>query len=62
MLTASSPEILRMILGNARWTLNFSHFILSEIFDLADDFESVFTDQEAFTQKRMDIKPLATVS
>lgn len=51
-----------MILGNARWTLQFSHFILSEIFDLADDFESVFTDQEAFTQKRMDIRLLATIS
>lgn len=45
------PEILRMILGNTKWTLDFDHFILSEIFDLADEFESVFTDQEAFTQK-----------
>lgn len=51
-----------MILGNARWTLNFSHFILNEIFDLADEFENVFTDQEAFAQKRMDIKPPATAS
>lgn len=48
---AHDPEILRMILGNARWTLDFSHFVLSEAFDLADEFESVFNDQEAFTQK-----------
>jgi len=41
-----------MILGNTKWTLDFDHFILSEIFDLADEFEGVFTDQEAFTQKR----------
>lgn len=45
-------EILRMILGNAKWTLDFSHFVLSEILDLAADFEDVFNDQEAFTQKR----------
>ena len=40
-----------MNLGNTKWTLDFSHFILSEIFDLADNFESVLNDQEAFTQK-----------
>ncbi|KAJ5098862.1 Mediator complex subunit Med16 [Penicillium argentinense] len=48
---AHDPEILRMILGNAKWTLDFSHWVLSEVFDLADEFESVFNDQEAFTQK-----------
>lgn len=41
-----------MILGNAKWTLDFSHFVLSEILDLAAEFEDVFNDQEAFTQKR----------
>lgn len=41
-----------MILGNTRWTLDFSHFVLSEAFDLADEFESVLNDQEAFTLKR----------
>lgn len=51
-------EILRMILGNTRWTLDFSHFVLSEAFDLADEFESVFNDQEAFTQKRNNPIPL----
>ncbi|KAJ5995590.1 Mediator complex subunit Med16 [Penicillium waksmanii] len=48
---AYDPEILRMILGNAKWTLDFSHFVLSEILDLAAEFEDVFNDQEAFTQK-----------
>lgn len=41
-----------MVLGNTKWTLDFSHFILNEIFDLADEFEDVFNDPEAFTQKR----------
>lgn len=41
-----------MILGNAKWTLSFLHFILCEIFELADDFQNDFTDQEAFTRKR----------
>ncbi|KAJ6112846.1 hypothetical protein N7512_008170 [Penicillium capsulatum] len=43
-------KILRVILGNAKWGLSFSHFVLGEIFDLADDFDDL-TDQEAFTQK-----------
>ncbi|OQD89518.1 hypothetical protein PENANT_c002G09063 [Penicillium antarcticum] len=45
------PDVLRLVLGNAKWTLDFSHWLLNEIFDMADDFESVFNDQEAFTQK-----------
>lgn len=54
-------DILRMILGNARWSLSFLHFILSEIFDLAEDFESGPNDQEAFTQKRTCIEPSSLV-
>ncbi|OQE94703.1 hypothetical protein PENNAL_c0003G03368 [Penicillium nalgiovense] len=30
---------------------DFSHFLLNEIFDMADEFEGVFNDPEAFTQK-----------
>lgn len=41
-----------MILGNAKWTLSLLHFILSEIFDLTDDFQDDFSDQEAFNRKR----------
>lgn len=52
MATHHVLEILRVILGNAKWGLDFSHFVLNEIFDLADEFDDL-TDQEAFTQKRM---------
>jgi mediator of RNA polymerase II transcription subunit 16 len=41
-----------MVLGNTRWALDFSLYLLNELFDLADEFESVASDQEAFTQKR----------
>lgn len=41
-----------MVLGNTKWSLDFLHYLLIEIFDLADDFEGVSNDQEAFTQKR----------
>lgn len=40
-----------MVLGNTRWALDFTQYILNEIFDLADDFESILSDQEAFSQK-----------
>ncbi len=40
-----------MVLGNTKWTLDFSHYLLNEVFDMADEFEDVFDDPEAFTQK-----------
>lgn len=42
-----------MVLGNTKWALDFSHYILDQLFDIADDFESTFSDQEAFAQKGM---------
>lgn len=43
--------MLRMILGNTKWALGFANYILDELFDLQDEFQSVFSDQEAFAQK-----------
>jgi mediator of RNA polymerase II transcription subunit 16 len=40
-----------MVLGNTKWTLDFSHFLLNEVFDMADEFQGVLNDPEAFTQK-----------
>lgn len=40
-----------MILGNTKWALGFANYILDELFDLQDEFQSVFSDQEAFAQK-----------
>ncbi|KAL4893963.1 mediator complex, subunit Med16 [Aspergillus ambiguus] len=45
------PEALRILLGNTKWALDFLHYILNELLDLADEFESVSSDQEAFAQK-----------
>ena len=61
-------DVLRMVLGNTRWALGFTQYILNEIFDLADDFESILSDQEAFSQKCMStlydylIEPITNVS
>ncbi|OJK00380.1 hypothetical protein ASPACDRAFT_1868972 [Aspergillus aculeatus ATCC 16872] len=45
------PDVLRMVLGNTKWALDFSLYILHELFNLADEFEDVSSDQEAFNQK-----------
>ncbi|PWY81960.1 mediator of RNA polymerase II transcription subunit 16 [Aspergillus heteromorphus CBS 117.55] len=45
------PDVLRMMLGNTKWALDFCLYILNELFDLADEFESLSNDQEAFNQK-----------
>ncbi|KKK26961.1 mediator of RNA polymerase II transcription subunit 16 [Aspergillus rambellii] len=45
------PDVLRMVLGNTKWALDFASYILNELFDLADEFEGLSSDQEAFTQK-----------
>lgn len=50
-LLIETKDVLRMVLGNTKWTLDFSHFLLNEIFDMADEFEDVYHDPEAFTQK-----------
>ncbi|GCB22497.1 mediator of RNA polymerase II transcription subunit 16 [Aspergillus awamori] len=55
------PDVLRMMLGNTRWALDFSLYILNELFDLADDFESVSADQEAFSQKLKTTNSLALI-
>ncbi|KAJ5898231.1 Mediator complex subunit Med16 [Penicillium tannophilum] len=58
---AHDPEILQMLLGNIKWVLDFTHFILSEAFDLADEFDALFTDQEAFTQKLKTVNSVSLV-
>lgn len=50
-LLIETKDVLRVVLGNTKWTLDFSHFLLNEIFDMADEFEDVYHDPEAFTQK-----------
>lgn len=40
-----------MVLGNTKWTLDFLHYTLNGLFDLADEFEDVLKDHDAFTQK-----------
>jgi mediator of RNA polymerase II transcription subunit 16, fungi type len=49
-----------MVLGNAKWVLDLTYYVLDEVFDLADEFESVFSDQEAFAQKG-EIIPFVTL-
>lgn len=44
-------DVLRMVLGNTKWALDFSQYILNEIFDLVDEFGSIISDQEALAQK-----------
>lgn len=50
-LTPNPKEVLRMILGNTKWVLDFYHFIVDELFDLTEEFEPVFSDSEALAQK-----------
>ncbi|KAI9928807.1 hypothetical protein ASPWEDRAFT_127770 [Aspergillus wentii DTO 134E9] len=51
MAEPHDPDVLRMVLGNTKWALDFSQYIMNEIFDLADEFEGVLNDQEALSQK-----------
>ena len=50
-VTYGVEEVLRMVLGNTKWVLDFLHYILNEMLGLADELEPVFSDQEAFAQK-----------
>ncbi|KAL3480222.1 mediator of RNA polymerase II transcription subunit 16 [Aspergillus californicus] len=55
------PDVVRMVLGNTKWALDFSLYIMNEIFDLADDFECVSADPEAFNQKLKSTSSLALI-
>ncbi|PKY07581.1 mediator of RNA polymerase II transcription subunit 16 [Aspergillus campestris IBT 28561] len=45
------PDVLRTVLGNTRWALDFSHYLLNELFELADELEGVASDPETLSQK-----------
>lgn len=40
-----------MVHGNVRWALDFSHYILDGLFELADELQPYFNDKETFAQK-----------
>lgn len=44
------PDVLRMVFGNTKWALEFLHYILNGLFDLADDLENTFNNPEVFAQ------------
>lgn len=39
-----------MVFGNTKWALEFLHYILNGLFDLADDLENTFNNPEVFAQ------------
>ncbi|KAI9368032.1 mediator complex, subunit Med16 [Aspergillus egyptiacus] len=45
------PDVLRIVLGNTKWALDFCLYIMNEVFELADEFAGVSPDQESFNQK-----------
>jgi mediator of RNA polymerase II transcription subunit 16, fungi type len=40
-----------MVQGNTKWALDFTQYILDDLFTLAKEFEPILDDQEAFSQK-----------
>ncbi|KAF7594100.1 mediator complex subunit [Aspergillus hancockii] len=44
-------DAIRILLGNTKWALDLLHYVLNDILDLADDLESLLSDQETFAQK-----------
>lgn len=50
-LTFCASDVLRMVHGNVKWALDLILYILDDLFQLAQEFEPVLDDQEAFAQK-----------
>jgi mediator of RNA polymerase II transcription subunit 16, fungi type len=40
-----------MVYGNTKWALDFTQYLLDDLFALAKEFEPVLDDQEALAQK-----------
>lgn len=49
-------DVLRMVFGNTKWALDFLHYILNGLFDLADDLENTFDNPEVFAQSGKQIR------
>ncbi|GMF80069.1 unnamed protein product [Aspergillus oryzae] len=55
-------DAIRILLGNTKWALDLLHYVLNDLLDLADDLESLLSDQEAFAQKCQYTIPLISTS
>ncbi|GAM41433.1 hypothetical protein TCE0_042r14550 [Talaromyces pinophilus] len=44
-------DVLQMVYGNTKWALDFTQYLLDDLFALAKEFEPVLDDQEALAQK-----------
>lgn len=44
-------DVLQMVYGNTKWALDFTQYLLDDLFALAREFEPVLDDQEALAQK-----------
>ncbi|KAB8271841.1 mediator of RNA polymerase II transcription subunit 16 [Aspergillus minisclerotigenes] len=54
-------DAIRILLGNTKWALDLLHYVLNDLLDLADDLESLLSDQEAFAQKLKTISSLPLI-
>ncbi|KAE8372148.1 mediator of RNA polymerase II transcription subunit 16 [Aspergillus bertholletiae] len=54
-------DSIRILLGNTKWALDLLHYVLNDLLDLADDLESLLSDQEAFAQKLKTINSLPLI-
>ena len=48
---SANADAIRILLGNTKWALDLLHYVLNDLLDLADDLESLLSDQEALAQK-----------
>ncbi|KAE8549529.1 hypothetical protein EYB25_008051 [Talaromyces marneffei] len=44
-------DVLQMVYGNTKWALDFTQYLLNDLFSLAKEFEPILDDQEALAQK-----------
>ncbi|EED24095.1 RNA polymerase II Mediator complex subunit Sin4, putative [Talaromyces stipitatus ATCC 10500] len=44
-------DVLQMVYGNTKWALDFTQYLLDDLFALAKEFEPVLDDKEALAQK-----------
>ncbi|GAB1196322.1 mediator complex subunit [Aspergillus pseudonomiae] len=58
---SADADAIRILLGNTKWALDLLHYVLNDLLDLADDLESLLSDQEAFAQKLKTINSLPLI-
>lgn len=53
-----ATDVLQVVYGNTKWAIDFTQYLMDDLFALAKELEPFLDDSEALTQKRESVDRL----